>query len=318
VRRNRTGSSTDRRAWERLSLPLAIGAAALTFVLAAPARAEEPLWGESASTLGQGFLSVTTNGGLQQSRPYFHHGGRVALQIDRVDVGTSVEYGLLPDLDLRLHLSYFNETITESLAGQSTEQPLAGMGEARLGAKWRFRQWITGRHKDELALLVELKLPTGDAELRDRNGEVITPHLQPNSGHLGGTVGIALNRHTRWGGYWLSGMASIETASFRYGRGEMLELHASAGRRVRAFTNPDRTDWMGIVGLHYQQMGEDSEFGRTIRDSGGSVISAEIGLIGTKRNRGVRLGILLPVHTDVGQAHAPPRREIQASVHASF
>ena len=48
VRRKQTGTSTDTRAWERLSLPLAIGSAALTFVLAAPARAEEPLWGESA------------------------------------------------------------------------------------------------------------------------------------------------------------------------------------------------------------------------------------------------------------------------------
>jgi hypothetical protein len=276
------------------------------------------LWGEIASTLGKGFLNVTTNGDFQQSKPYFHHGGLVALQIDRVDVGASVEYGLLPDLDLHVRIPYFNETITESFAGQSTPQPLSGLGEMRVGAKWRFRQWITGRHKDELALLVDLKLPTGDAELRDQAGELIIPHLQPNSGNLGGMIGVAANRHTRWGGYWLSGMVTAETASFRYGRGEMLDLHASTGRRVRPFTHPDRTDWMGIVGLHFHRMGKDSEFGSTIRDSGGSVLGLELGVVGSKRNRGARLGILLPVYTAVGKAHAPPRREIQASVRASF
>jgi hypothetical protein len=197
-------------------------------------------------------------------------------------------------------------------------QPLSGLGEITVGAKWRFRQWITDRHKDELSLLVELKLPTGNSRMRDASGEPITPHLQPNTGNLGGMLGLAANRHTRQGAYWLSGMVGAETRSSRYGRGVMLELHASLGRRLRSFTRADRPDWMGIAGLHFHRMSKDREFGATIRDSGATVLSGEVGVTLSSRNRLVRLGILLPLSANVGQAHAPPRREIQASFQAAL
>jgi hypothetical protein len=180
-----------------------------------PARAEEPLWGETASTLGKSFLNVTTDSTLFDSKPYLHHGGPVALTISRMDVATSVAYGLRPDLDLHLRVPYFSETLEQSYAGQSTSQPLTGMGETLLGAKWRFAQSITDRHKDELALLADLKLPTGPSHLRDSTGLEINPHLQPNSGNLGAMLGVAANRLTPQGGYWLSSMVTAEAASSR-------------------------------------------------------------------------------------------------------
>lgn len=290
----------------------------LACVLAPAARAEEPLWGEIASTLGKGFLNVTTRGALIESKPYRHHGGPVSLTIDRTDVVASVEYGLLSNLDLHVRVPYFDETIKESVGGQSVTNPLSGLGEVEMGAKWRFWQSITDRHKDELALLADLKLPTGATDLRDRSGGLITPHLQPNSGNLGGMLGLAANRHTGQGGYWFSVMMDAEAGSTRVRRPNMLEIHASMGRRAHRLARPDQTDWMGIIGLHFHLMGRESELGRTLRDSGGTVLSAELGLVGSKRNRGARLGILFPLHTDLGLSHAPPRREIQGSFRASF
>lgn len=298
---------------------LVLGALLGSVILAAlPARAEEPLWGESASTLGKGFVEVTTYGVVQDSKPYLHHGGPVALTISRTDFVSSVEYGLRPDLDLHLRVPYFSETLKQSFAGQSISQPLSGLGEAQLGARWRFAQSIDDHRKDELALLADLKLPTGPSHLREADGLEINPHLQPNSGNFGAVVGMAANRHTAWGGYWLSSMVSAEAASSRYRRGAMLELHASTGRRLHRLARGDQADWMGIAGLHFHWMGKDSEGGHAIRDSGGSIVSVEVGLIGSKRNYGVRLGLLLPVRTDIGLAHPPPRREIQASIHANF
>ena len=136
-----------------------------------------------------------------------------------------------------------------------SENPLSGLGEMEVGAKWRFRQWIGDRSKDEVALLAELKLPTGADDLRDRSGALLEGHLQPNSGNPGARLGLAADRHTGLGGYWLSGRVSAEAASRRYRRGVMLELHASAGRRLRRLTRVDETDWMGILGLHYNWMG---------------------------------------------------------------
>jgi hypothetical protein len=110
----------------------------------------------------------------------------------------------------------------------------------------------------------------------------------------------------------------MEARSPRYRRGTMLEVHASLGRRLHRLTGLDQTDWMGIVGLHLHRMGKDHERGRPLGDSGGSILSAELGLVGSRRNYAARLGILWPLRTDVGVAHPPPRHEIQASLRASY
>src|SRR4051794_41453776 len=126
-----------------------------------PASAQEPLWGEVASTLGKGFAYVTAGAGIFDYKPYAHHGGPVLLKIDRLEAVTAVEYGLQSDLDLRVNLPYVMQTIKESFGGQSIEQDINSMGEMTIGSRWRFRQAITASHKDELALLAGLKLPTG-------------------------------------------------------------------------------------------------------------------------------------------------------------
>jgi hypothetical protein len=284
----------------------------------APARAEEPLWGETASTLGKGFVDVTTRGDLLVSKPYLHHGGPSKLTIERTDVLMDAGYGLLPDLDLHLRVPYFTESLDVKFGGQSVSNPLSGLGELEAGAKWRFRQWVGERRKDELAVMTDLKLPTGKHDYRDASGAVIPGHLQPNSGSLGGALGLAANRHTLWGRYWCSTMLGGEIGTHRYHRGSMFQLHASAGSRWKRLAQPEQTDWLGIIGLHYYLMGKDEEDGKTVRDSGGSVLGAELGLTGSTQTWSGRLGVLLPVWTDLGKAHAPPRYELQASLRRSF
>jgi hypothetical protein len=113
-------------------------------------------------------------------------------------------------------------------------------------------------------------------------------------------------------------MASSEAPSERYRRGDMLELHASTGRRFRALKSAEQTDWMGIIGLHYHLMGKESEGGAVLRDSGGSDLSAELGIAATRREFGARFGVLVPVRVNYGLAHPPPALEVQASVRGSF
>jgi hypothetical protein len=303
------------RAGRRLKLALLCATLAAA---ARPAGAEEPLWGEIAETLGKGFSTVTTRGVYSETQPFRHHGGSVLLTTERMDAVMAVAYGLRPDLDLHVRMPFLSENIAEKFAGQTVRHPISGMGEMQMGAKWRFWQTMDSRHKDELALIADLKLPTGDPRLTDPHGAIIPAHLQPNSGNLGGMLGLAVDRHTRQGGYWLSAMVTAEAASPRYQRGNMLELHASTGRRLRPLTRADRTDWMGIFGLHYHLMGEESEGGSPLRDSGGSDVDTELGLATTKSSFGARLGVLLPVWTHYGLSHPPPGLEVQASLRGSF
>jgi hypothetical protein len=304
--------------WESHRKEVSFLVAALALAFAAPVRAEEPLWGEIASTLGKGFVNFTTRGSYAETQPFRHHGGAVLLTTARMDAVMGVEYGLRPDLDLHLRLPYLSESIDETFVGQTARHDISGMGEMQVGAKWRFWQTMDNRHKDELALMTDLKLPTGDSNMADEHGAIIPAHLQPNSGNPGILLGLAADRHFAMGGYWLSAMVTTEAASQRYQRGSMLELHASTGRRLRHLTRADQTDWMGIFGLHYHLMGQESEGGSPIRDSGGSDLDAELGLVASKGTYGARLGFLLPVMTDYGLAHPPPGLAVQASVRGSF
>jgi hypothetical protein len=286
--------------------------------LSVPARAEEPLWGEIAETLGKGFVNVTTAGRYAETEPFRHHGGSVLLTTERMDATVAIQYGLQPDIDLHLKIPYIMASIDEKFVGQTAHHEISGMGEMLMGTKWRFWQSMDGRHKDELALMADVKLPTGDPNLTDPHGAILPAHLQPNSGNPGILLGLALDRHFAMGGHWLSAMWTAETASQRYRRGNMLELHASTGRRLRRLTRADQTDWMGIFGLHYHLMGEESEGGSVLRDSGGSDLDAEVGLATTRGSFGARFGVLIPMMVKYGLAHPPPGLEVQASIRNSF
>jgi hypothetical protein len=317
-RTHRTASIAQPRCRRAGPLLWALLFSAFGLAVLSPAHAEEPLWGEIASTLGKGFVNAMTRASYSDTIPFRHHGDAVTMTMSRTDLGTSVEYGLEPDIDLRLRVPYFSQTMQERFAGQSVRHLVSGMGEMQAGAKWRFWQAMDERHKDELAAFADITLPTGDNNLRDQHGALLPADLQPNTGNPAATLGFAANRHMSQGGYWLSSMFTAETASSRFRRGNLLELHASMGRRVRPLTRPDQIDWMGVIGLHFQQLGKDSALGHTVSDSGGSVLSAEVSFLGSQRTRGARLGILFPLRTDLGPGEAPPRREIRASFRASF
>jgi hypothetical protein len=298
--------------------PAALLGVAVVLALAGPARAEEPLWGEIAETLGKGFVNVTTAGRFAETQPFRHHGGAVLLTTERMDASVGIQYGLQPDVDLHLKIPFITDSVDEKFVGQTAHHPISGLGEMLMGAKWRFWQSMNDRRKDELALLADLKLPTGDTSMTDPHGDILPAHLQPNSGNLGVMLGLAADRHYTMGGYWLSAMATSEAPSQRYRRGDMLELHASTGRRLRRLTSASQTDWMGIFGLHYHLMGKESEGGNTLQDSGGWDLSTELGLATTRGSLGARFGVLIPMVVNYGLAHPPPGIEVQASLRSSF
>ena len=48
--------------------------------------------------------------------------------------------------------------------------------------------------------LAQATQPSLEVVVKDPTGSPIEPHLLPNSGHMGGTLGAAANRHAGYGG----------------------------------------------------------------------------------------------------------------------
>src|SRR5215208_6316911 len=130
----RTSRCPTREAWVR---QLILCCSSLLLLLLSPlsVHAEDPLWGENASTLGKGFVTATTRAGLRSSRPFRHHGGAVEMTMEETTGDIVVEYGLEPDVDLRLSVPYFSQSMREEFGGQTVEHQVEGMGEALVGAK---------------------------------------------------------------------------------------------------------------------------------------------------------------------------------------
>src|SRR6266540_2644918 len=124
--------TTDaRRRWSTRSpqpLSWAVLCSAL-LLIAHPARAEEPLWGEIASTLGKGFVNDTTRGTMRDTKPFRHHGGAVLLTMEEMSGDVSLQYGLRSDVDIRMMIPYFSQTMKEQFAGQTARHQVSGMGE---------------------------------------------------------------------------------------------------------------------------------------------------------------------------------------------
>src|SRR5688572_8823276 len=106
------------RAWLR---PVVLFSSGLLLLLLSPlaVRAEDPLWGENASTLGKGFVNATTRAGLRTSRPYHPHGGAVEMTMEETSADVVLEYGLEPHVDLRVFLPYFSQSMREEFSGQT-------------------------------------------------------------------------------------------------------------------------------------------------------------------------------------------------------
>ena len=130
IRGSRRAASRPRR-----GLRGALLSATIALALAGPARAEEPLWGEIAETLGKGFVNVTSRGRYAETVPFRHHGGAVLLTTARMDADLGIQYGLQPDVDLHLKLPFVMANVDEKFAGQTARHQISGMGEMEMGAK---------------------------------------------------------------------------------------------------------------------------------------------------------------------------------------
>src|SRR5215212_6411208 len=84
--------------WATCVRQVALISSSLLLLCPLSARAEEPLWGDTASTLGKGFVNATTRAGFRSSRPFRHHGGAVELTTEETNGDVILEYGLQPDL----------------------------------------------------------------------------------------------------------------------------------------------------------------------------------------------------------------------------
>lgn len=124
---------------------------------------------------------------------HLHHQGiDVHSRIIDSTLTAAVSVGITPDFSLSLAVPHVTkrdyEVEDHDRLGES--QTASGIGDVRLGAKYRFL-----RGEWQLAALANVKFATGRTTARTPGDELFEPELQPGSGATDFGAGLALTRH---------------------------------------------------------------------------------------------------------------------------
>ena len=175
----------------------------------------------------------------------------------------------------------------------------SGFGDVRLGVRHAFLQ----RPKNRLSGTVFLKAPTGDWRLRDSEGGINEPTIQPGSGSWDWIASAD------YGHDWVAGRHGFfVTLLRRVNAGNDLdyefgdETQAGFGVQARA---GDRVVWMGQINL--RRTDRDRFRGETVPATGSTLVNLTPGVrLESPRGGAVTLHVAVPIYQDVNEAQLAP------------
>lgn len=257
--------------------------------VALPARAHEPLWGETPSVFGFGILHPEVRLGYRDAGSARRSGVRQRM----LDSELMVQYAPSTALNLMLEVPWM-QSLRETGRGRRARRVLiGGLGDVELTAKRRFSVRQDEGLNIQHSLIYGLKLPTGESRHRDVDGGRAHPHDQPGTGKPGLIVGYAWDRERIEDTFW---------ASLRYHRdlgggfrmGDMLEADAAYGRWL---IRPNEADQLGFnlaLGLHGEFHADDPIGEGRTAGNGHQLLGVQLTPIFTKGNHQLRFGVFAP------------------------
>lgn len=196
---------------------------------------------------------------------------------DEQELALEVEYGITADWEFTAQAPF----VRKEAAAATSE----GLGDVLLGSKYRFLRIDSPGLQQAVAVLFQVKLPTGDDEAAPRLGSGSTDYV---GGLTAGFEG------RRWYGF----------ASVRYRRnsegagglkkGDRQFIDISGGVRpwLMGYREPD---WVFLLELNWEHAERDRLNGALLQETGGSEIFLAPGVFWTLRNHAIKGGLQLPL-----------------------
>lgn len=288
---------------------------------AAPARAHEPLWGDSPQTFAFGVWHPELRFGFQNEYLLLGGSHRLAnpdaLRRTRFDTVFGLQYAPKTSLNLRLEIPYASVRSSGRIGGMAQSNRVNGIGDITLSAKNRFRQRFGEDWKEHMAYTVGLQLPSGVHSGRDVDGTPLQPSEQPGSGKWGYMLGYSYAYErlddTAWASVMYMGDLGCNGA-----KGDMMTVDADYGYWVHRTYRPQDLGIVVATGPHWEWMGHDRLSTGLDPNSGYSLLAMQLSLIGTKGPAQLRVGALFPLQQSANGVQLRPDVQVRAGIEALF
>jgi hypothetical protein len=227
-------------------------------------------------------------------------------------------YGINDRLSLYLHLPLVNQRDHEHFDEVGTpdefftgQDGTSGFGDVRLGA--RYGLLLGGR--DRLVGDLAVKLPTGSYTLRDSEGGINEPTIQPGTGStdfLGGlrwSHQIAMHR-----------LETFTAVSYRFNTENSLDYRFGDEAMLNAgFQHSLSPDWTWSLQLNARHTARDRFLEMHVPSTGATLVNGTPGLRYVAAS-GTQIYLFLqsPVYQDVNEAQVTPRFGIVVGVTKAF
>ncbi|MBI3909867.1 MAG: hypothetical protein HY320_02925 [Armatimonadetes bacterium] len=250
--------------------------ALLTTVLATQARPGRamPINSDLALTVSEGQWMLRT-GYREIDGSGRAPAGRADLHVFAVPA--AVVYGLSSRDNILVILPYVTKEVTvRRPGGGQVRRSTRGIGDLNLLWKHRFYAFDALQDVERATWLLGVKLPTGEADVRDRLGRLPRP-LQPGSGSVDGIVGAAYSHvHFRRGLHAdLAYRLTSEAGGFKFG--DTLQYDVTWEYRIlpQEFPGAQVNAMLELNGLYSAR---NRMAGMRLKDSGGHVLFLSPGL----------------------------------------
>lgn len=261
-----------------------------------PACAHEPIFGLGPHTIYKGGVGIEvefegeeSSGAGEDEKEYVLH--------------NEIIYGVKADFSVTLAVPYIIER--EAKAG-GIENSSSGLGDVSLRGKYRFWRRDAPGVQDAAALILGIKVPSGDDDK--------TPHL--GSGSTDFLFALAAARESLKWYYFGDIRYRLNTEDGGIEKGDMFFADLAAGVRPWP-TEYYRPDLVLIAELNWETIMSDDLDGVDIEDSGGDRLFFSPSFFFTYRNLAVKGGVQIPIHQDLNgeQPEVNYRFKLAAELH---
>jgi len=264
-----------------------------------PSHAHEPLWGETPSVFGFGIIHPEVRFGYRDAGSTRRGGLRARM----IETETMVQYAPSTALNLQLEVPWMQSLREQRIGGRMRRSVIGGMGDAELTAKRRFSVHQDVGLMRQHSLIYGLKLPTGESDHRDVDGDRADPHDQPGTGNLGLILGYAWDQERVHDTIWASGRYHRDLGGgFRMG--DMLEADVAYGRWLILANEADELGFNLAVGLHAEFHAADPLGGGRDADNPHHLLGVQVTPIFTKGTHQLRFGVFVPFSSSGPKDHS--------------